>query len=167
MEQKKPEELSKDQKDNALTEVPSILEVCSQSFFIGGYFVGPQFSMRKFQNFIQRNINEDLPPSRRFAFKRFGIGLCYLLGHLLGDKFIAPVEFVETPEFANLGFLKKTLFFCLKGQSFCQVWPTMGVGKMAASSGMGVPMFACAFLKSLPRCSISLTVSISTQMHGL
>ena len=26
---------------------------------------------------------------------------------------IAPVGFVETPEFANLGFLKKTLFFSL------------------------------------------------------
>merc|ERR1712079_375015 len=117
MEQKKPEELSKDQKDNALTEVPSILEVCSQSFFIGGYFVGPQFSMRKFQNFIQRNINEDLPPSRRFAFKRFGIGLLYLLGHLLGDKFIVSVGYVETPEFAELGFLKKNIFFFTLGQN--------------------------------------------------
>ena len=85
---KNSEELSKDQKDSALTEVPSILEVCSQSFFVGGYFVGPQFSMRKFQNYIQRNINEDLPPSRRFAFKRFGLGLAYLIGHLLGDRFV-------------------------------------------------------------------------------
>ena len=85
---KTSEELSKDQKDSALTEVPSILEVCSQSFFVGGYFVGPQFSMRKFQNYIQRNINEDLPPSRRFAFKRFGLGLAYLMGHLLGDRFV-------------------------------------------------------------------------------
>merc|ERR1719361_1787335 len=101
---KNEESLSKDQKENALKESPTILEMFSQAFFVGGYFVGPQFSMRKFQNYIQRNINEDLPPSRRFAFKRFGIGLCYLIGHLLGDKFIAPVGFVETPEFANLGF---------------------------------------------------------------
>jgi len=110
---KKSDELSKEQKDNALSEVPSILEVCSQSFFVGGYFVGPQFSMRKFQNYIQRNINEDLPPSRRFAFKRFGIGLCYLIGHLLGDKFLVPVGFVESPEFADLGFLKKSFYFSL------------------------------------------------------
>jgi len=108
---KTSEELSKDQKDSALTEVPSILEVCSQSFFVGGYFVGPQFSMRKFQNYIQRNINEDLPPSRRFAFKRFGLGLAYLMGHLLGDRFLVPVGYVETAEFANLGFLTKSLYF--------------------------------------------------------
>ena len=82
-------ELSKDQKENALKEVPSILEMFSQAFFIGGYFVGPQFSMKKYQNFIQRNIEEDLPPSRRFAFKRFGIGVCYMAGHLIGDKFVS------------------------------------------------------------------------------
>ena len=88
---KKSEELSKDQKDNALSEVPSILEVCSQSFFVGGYFVGPQFSMKKFQNFIQRNIVEDVTTeggARRFALKRFGIGLSYLCFHLLGDKLV-------------------------------------------------------------------------------
>jgi len=85
---KKDEELSKDQKESALKEIPSILEMFSHAFFTGGYFVGPQFSMRKYQNFINRNIQDDLPPSRRFAFKRFGIGCCYLLGHLLGDKYV-------------------------------------------------------------------------------
>ena len=76
---KNEESLSKDQKESALKEAPSILEMFSQAFFIGGYFVGPQFSMKKFQNYIQRNINEDLPPSAessmvRFAFKRLGLG---------------------------------------------------------------------------------------------
>lgn len=108
---KKEEELSKDQKENALTEPPSILEMFSHAFFVGGYFVGPQFSMKKFQTFIQRNINEDLPPSRRFAFKRFGIGICYLVGHLLGDKYLVPLGFVETPEFIAMGFFKKSLYF--------------------------------------------------------
>jgi len=112
----KPEDLSKDQKESALTEVPSLLEVCSQSFFVGGYFVGPQFSMKKFQNFIQRNITEDLITeggSRRFAFKRFGIGLSYLGFHLLGDKLLVSVDYVETAEFASLGFLRKSLYFSL------------------------------------------------------
>lgn len=108
---KNAQELSKDQKENALETVPSLLEICSQSFFIGGYFVGPQFSMKKFQNFLQRNIQEDLPPSRRFAFKRLAIGCCYLLGHLIGDKYLVPVGFVESQEFMNLGFLTKSLYF--------------------------------------------------------
>jgi len=94
------------------------LEMFSQAFFVGGYFVGPQFSMKKFQNYIQRNINEDLPPSAessmvRFAFRRFGIGLCYLFGHLLGDKFLAPVGLIETPEFAAMNFFKRSLYFSI------------------------------------------------------
>ena len=57
----KPElELSKDQKENALKEVPSILEMFSQAFFIGGYFVGPQFSMKKYQNFIHKKFKSQI-----------------------------------------------------------------------------------------------------------
>ena len=41
--------LGRDQLAAALDEMPSLLECFSHSFFIGGYFVGPQFSMRKFQ----------------------------------------------------------------------------------------------------------------------
>lgn len=110
---KKPEEQSRDQKENALVELPSLLEICSQSFFIGGYFVGPQFSMRKFQNFIQRNINEDVPASRRFAFKRFGLGVCYLTGHLIGDKLLVPADFISSVEFQNLGFFVKSFYFSI------------------------------------------------------
>jgi lysophospholipid acyltransferase 5 len=49
------EELSRDQKEAALPTLPSILEMFSHCFFIGGYFVGPQFSMRKYQVGIKNN----------------------------------------------------------------------------------------------------------------
>ena len=77
------EELSKDQKEAALTELPSLIEMFSHCFFIGGYLVGPQFSMRKYQNYIRRNIEEDLPSSTRFGLVRFFIGISYLVGHLV------------------------------------------------------------------------------------
>jgi len=115
---KNEETLSKDQKENALKEPPTILEIFSQAFFVGGYFVGPQFSMKKFQNYIQRNINEDIPPLEgskmvRFGFRRLGIGLCYLAGHLLGDKFLTPVGLIESPEFAAMSFFKRSLYFSI------------------------------------------------------
>ena len=52
------EELSKDQKTAKLAEVPSLLEMCSHVFYLGSYFVGPQFTMTKFRGFIQRNIED-------------------------------------------------------------------------------------------------------------
>ncbi len=45
------EKWSKDQQANALTEFPSLLECFGHSFFLGGYFVGPQFSMKKLKVF--------------------------------------------------------------------------------------------------------------------
>ena len=37
------------QKKSALARSPNILELLSHSFFVGGYFVGPQFTMKKYQ----------------------------------------------------------------------------------------------------------------------
>lgn len=110
--QKKQEELSKDQKEAALQTLPSILEMFSHCFFIGGYFVGPQFSMRKYQEFIRRNIEEDLPPSITFGLLRFFIGVCYLVGHLIGS-IIVPESFVESEEFFEMGIVKKSFYFSL------------------------------------------------------
>ncbi len=85
----------------------------SHAFFIGGYFVGPQFSMRKYKNFITRTIEEDLPTSWRFGFKRLGIGCGYLLFHLVGEMAIVPQSYVESAEFASLGFIKKSFYFSI------------------------------------------------------
>ena len=40
--------LSKDQQKAALGQRPGLLDMLAHSFFVGGYFVGPQFGMRKF-----------------------------------------------------------------------------------------------------------------------
>lgn len=85
-------DLSKNEKAQALKEVPSLLECFSHSFFIGGYFVGPQFCMRKYQTFIERNQSgefEKLPSPVAFGFKRMAIGWGYMLFHLLGSGYVS------------------------------------------------------------------------------
>lgn len=109
---KEEAQLARDQKEAFLKDPPSLLEMLSHSFFIGGYFVGPQFSMRKFTNFIKRNIEEDLPTSVRFGFKRCLIGGAYLTFHLVGDSFV-PSNFVESVEFASMTFFKRSLYFSI------------------------------------------------------
>jgi lysophospholipid acyltransferase 5 len=84
----------------------------SHSFFVGGFFVGPQFSMKKFQNYIQRNINEDISSPNMFALKRLGLGCSYLLFHLIGDMYF-PTDYVQTPEFDELNYFKKSIVFAL------------------------------------------------------
>eukprot|EP00096_Caligus_rogercresseyi_P011555 TRINITY_DN4564_c0_g1_i1.p1 TRINITY_DN4564_c0_g1~~TRINITY_DN4564_c0_g1_i1.p1 ORF type:complete len:465 (-),score=102.20 TRINITY_DN4564_c0_g1_i1:281-1675(-) len=107
---KKEESLSEEQKKHRLVEMPSLLELFSQCFFLGGYFVGPQFSMRKYQEFIQRNISQDLIPPISFGFKRCGLGFLYLLMHLIGAQY-APTEYVTTEEFLQMGFLRQSFWY--------------------------------------------------------
>ena len=36
--------------------IPSLLETAGYCFFVGGYFVGPQFSMNHYRRAIQHNL---------------------------------------------------------------------------------------------------------------
>ena len=115
----KPEtELNKEQirkttqNDNALQEVPSLLEMTSHVFYLPSYFVGPQHSMAKYKSFIQRNLeNSDMTGSSEFGLNRFLLGCVYLGVNVIGSV-IVPVEYVITNEFLhNTTFLKQSMYF--------------------------------------------------------
>jgi len=100
------EELSKDQKTAKLAEVPSLLEMCSHVFYLGSYFVGPQFTMTKFRGFIQRNIEDgDMTGSLSFGTRRFVLAWVYFGMHLAFGR-IAPHDFVMSEEFTRLPYWK-------------------------------------------------------------
>jgi lysophospholipid acyltransferase 5 len=106
-----PANLSKDQLKNCLVECPDILEMLSHSFFIGGYFVGPQFSMRKFKEFATPAYHQNLPASpSRFGFRRLMIGVAYLAGHLVGNMYI-PEEWPNSQLYTDASL--PTKLFCL------------------------------------------------------
>ena len=72
--------------DDELKEVPSLLEMTSHVFYLPSYFVGPQHSMLKYQNFIQRNQEKsDMTGSLEFGKSRFFIGCSYLLLNASSD----------------------------------------------------------------------------------
>ena len=64
--------MSKDQEKSALSDPPSILEMLSHTFFVGGYLVGPQFCMKKFREFVKPEYHKDLPSPIAFGVKRLG-----------------------------------------------------------------------------------------------
>ena len=47
------ETLSKENKVTALKKIPSLLEVMGHTYFFGGFLVGPQFPMQRFQAFVK------------------------------------------------------------------------------------------------------------------
>ena len=92
--------IKRDQNNNdALKEVPSLLEMTSHVFYLPSYFVGPQHSMLKYQNFIQRNQEKsDMTGSLEFSKSRFFVGCAYLLLNVVASLFV-PVQYVTTSEF--------------------------------------------------------------------
>ena len=104
-----PAVLSKDQQKAALSARPGLLEMLSHSFFVGGYFVGPQFTMRKFLSLCQPDFQAGLPASPApYAFKRLGLGVCYMLFHLIGAMYL-PLMYPASPEFLQHNILVRFL----------------------------------------------------------
>jgi len=101
--------LSKDQKKSFLTEHPNLLEMLSHSFFIGGYFVGPQFPMKKYREFVGPDYISNLPGSPLpYAFKRLGLGIFYMLFHVVGSGYL-PANWPGTSDFGDTNFLVRLL----------------------------------------------------------
>ena len=105
----KPDTVSKDQQRTALSSSPNILELLSHSFFIGGYFVGPQFSLAKFRQFVRPEYQSSLPSSPvSFGLRRLGISLCYLTAHV-GGSVLLPEHWPTTDQFYQTSLPVKLL----------------------------------------------------------
>ena len=62
----------------------------SHVFFLPSYFTGPQHSMKRFRNFVQRNIDDgDMTGSKRFATKRFLLGWVYFAIHIIFNMIVS------------------------------------------------------------------------------
>lgn len=106
---KKPDSVSKDQMKTALSSSPNILELLSHSFFIGGYFVGPQFSLAKYRQFVSPQYQSSLPSSPvGFGLKRLAISICYMSAHVGGSAFL-PEQWPTSDSFHSTPLVAKML----------------------------------------------------------
>lgn len=99
--------LSRDQQKTALDESPSLIEMLSHNFFIGGYFIGPQIQMRKYQQSMTPTYQDALPGSPLgYGLQRLGCGFLYLMFHILGAMYLFP-DWPSSEDFINSCFLNK------------------------------------------------------------
>lgn len=99
------DQLSKDQKTCALTKVPSLLEIAGYTYFPTSFLVGPQFPMKKYQEFVAGNMKgpNDTPSDNVGpAMKRLMLGALYAAMHTIGtgyytEEYILGDDFVEAP----------------------------------------------------------------------
>ena len=92
---------------NALTEVPGLLSTLAFIFFIGGYFVGPQYSFKHFERCLQRNRNEkfDLPVALVLQKFLMAVGLLIVIIVYIGP--LSTQYVLETKEFTSLPYLTR------------------------------------------------------------
>ncbi|XP_017072122.1 lysophospholipid acyltransferase 5 [Drosophila eugracilis] len=105
---KEESELSKDQKETALKEPPSLLELLAFAYFPSGFLVGPQFPYRRYQAFINGQFRQH-EGSLEAGVRRFGAGAFYLIVCQVGLRYL-PDSYFLTPEFAEVPFIKRIYY---------------------------------------------------------
>ncbi|MGH0119775.1 UNVERIFIED_CONTAM: hypothetical protein FKN15_025654 [Acipenser sinensis] len=92
------EQLSAEQRQSILPQVPSFVEVCGFSYFYGGFLVGPQFTMRSYQRLVAGELTDcpgQTPNSILPAVKRVCLGLLCLSIYTLGSPFFPDSYFLS------------------------------------------------------------------------
>ncbi|XP_065561260.1 lysophospholipid acyltransferase 5-like [Artemia franciscana] len=99
---KVPEEkLSSDQKKNHLKNCPSLLEIAAHTYFPGGFLVGPQFTMRRYLDFVCNRFDSMATGKGnnvKFGFIRGLMGLLYVAVYQIGSSFV-PDSIVTSSSF--------------------------------------------------------------------
>ena len=135
--------LSKDQKETALEETPSLLEILSHNFFLGGYIVGPLVAMKKYKQFVSATYQASLPDSPLgYGFQRLGLGLLYLSLHLVGSLWL-PWDWPASQQFSSSLLVTKVVVLPVwckaRLAKYLAVWlMAEGVGVISGLSFIGL-----------------------------
>uniref|UniRef100_A0A1B6FRU6 Lysophospholipid acyltransferase 5 n=2 Tax=Cuerna arida TaxID=1464854 RepID=A0A1B6FRU6_9HEMI len=111
------ESLSAENKKVALTKVPSFLEVLAHSYFPASFLVGPQFSMKRYQDFVSgkfRGSESGLPDCLGAAVSRSLTGVLYLALYQIGYLYF-PDDYLVSEDFQSLGILKRLFYMGVWG----------------------------------------------------
>lgn len=79
-------ELSASQKKACVKTKPSLLEVAAFTYFPASFLVGPQFSFRRYLNFINKEFDK-YDGYLSAGAKRAVVGMCYLMVNSSQDLF--------------------------------------------------------------------------------
>ncbi|XP_030639903.1 lysophospholipid acyltransferase 5 [Chanos chanos] len=112
---KDPSQLNAEQRKSALVHVPSLLEVCGFSYFYGGFLVGPQFTMKSYQQLVSRELSDcpgQPPNSVSPALKRCGLGFLFLVIFAIGGPYY-PDSYFLTDEYEAQPFWYRCVYMLL------------------------------------------------------
>ena len=111
--------LSDYQKKVALKECPSLLEIAAYVYFPSSFLVGPQFSMRRYLDFVNGTLIENSLDLRTSCLaagcKRAAFGFVYVAMFQLGTVYVSD-QYLLTDDYRQSGFLTKLFLLGLWGR---------------------------------------------------
>ncbi|KAL0117830.1 hypothetical protein PUN28_008904 [Cardiocondyla obscurior] len=131
--QKRDEDLSGSQKSVALKERPSLLEIAAYAYFPGAFLIGPQFSMRRYLDYVNGHLTERdpqtgaivLPDCVSVGLLRAFVGFIYVAIFQIGTLYVSD-QYLFDPSFQKLNLIKKCLLIGLWGRinlyKYVSVW---------------------------------------------
>ncbi|XP_071840158.1 lysophospholipid acyltransferase 5-like [Apostichopus japonicus] len=117
------EKLSKDQQATCISKAPSLLELFSATFFLGGHFAGPQFSFKMYLDFIHEQgvykaiRGKDCPDRLTPTLKAAISGIVIVLFFAACNPFLNP-DIIASSEFEHLPILEKVAKLSIFGVLF-------------------------------------------------
>ncbi|XP_063410218.1 lysophospholipid acyltransferase 5-like isoform X1 [Mytilus trossulus] len=122
--QKSKEKLSEDQKESAISEVPSLLAICGQTYYFGTFLAGPQFNIKRYLQFVNGEFDDPQHkgPSRSVGpgLTRMSMGILYIAMYQIGGLLFNE-EHMLADDFMNRYFLTRCAYVLFYGRIlFCQ-----------------------------------------------
>jgi len=139
---KSDDKIRKDQKERALKESPSLLEVFGFSYSFMGLTVGPQYPMSLYRQLVDGELTEEKGKKPKTVIKAIAVALTGVVLMGLNEvlKMYFPMSFLETDTFlTEWPYLKRMGYISLAGMAhmhkYISIW-TLGNGALILT-GMG------------------------------
>lgn len=108
-------ELSAANKKTCLNRRPSLLEIAGYTFFPSCFLVGPQFSFRRYDSFINKEFDQ-YTGFTSAGLQRGGVALIYLVINVIGSGYFPDSYLISNDFTARHGILSRWVILGLWGR---------------------------------------------------
>ncbi|XP_011198184.2 lysophospholipid acyltransferase 5 [Bactrocera dorsalis] len=119
---KEQDKLSKEQKECALAELPSPLELFAFAYLPCSFLIGPQFPYRRYKRFIEGEFKQH-DGNLEAGLKRMSVGFVYLIVSQIGAVYF-PNTYILSDEYAKVSYFWRL--------AYLGVWAKVAIYKYVA-----------------------------------
>lgn len=129
--------------DNRPVKIPTLLEIFSFIYFPATILVGPQFSFKRFNDFLDKKFDEG-QNNFEHGLKRGAIGCFYLAVYQIGGAYVSD-SYLQSQEFRDTNLLIQLLWIGAWGR--CTLYKYISVWLMSEGAATCFGKFEWCFMQ--------------------